>query len=59
MATISLSDNALFQIAACWIATLGVCSRFTGQHVHQGRSIARAPGGERSSSRSDPGAINK
>ena len=29
------------------------------QHVHQGRSIARAPGGERSSSRSDADAINK
>ena len=29
------------------------------QKVHQGRSIARAPGGEGSSSRSDPGAINK
>jgi len=40
-------------------ATLSVSSRSAGQNVHQGRPIARAPGGEIASSRSDPGAINK
>ena len=59
MAIISLSDNALFQIAACWMLPLAYAVVPLFRHVHQGRSIARAPGGERSSSRSDPGAINK
>src|SRR5215472_2008287 len=40
-------------------ATLSVCSRFQSQFVHQARSVARAPGGEGSSSRSDANAINK
>ena len=40
-------------------ATLSVCSHSAPQNVHQGRSIGRAPGGKGSSSRSDPGAINK
>ena len=59
MAIISLSDNAVFQIAACWILPLAYPVVPLYKKVHQGRSIARAPGGERSSSRSDSGAINK
>ena len=58
MAIISLSDNALFQIAACWTLPLAYAS-FRHEEMHQTRSIARAPGRERSSSRADIGPIYK
>ena len=59
MAIISLSDNAVSQIAACWMLPLAYPVVPLSQHVHQARSVARAPGVEGSSSRSDAGAINK